>query len=144
MKRFVFQILAVWSVMAAAFVYAGSGGGSITDPGGASITQVFTNQNITATSGVYTVNRNLYKSAIFASTSSNGIATTTLPGTMVVQCGPTITGPWVTAKTQADNAMSTTTPTIYTMQDFCQYLQFKWTQTSGAHSSVSAWLLYSD
>jgi hypothetical protein len=142
MKSFILAILGVCLVAGLAF--AGSGGGSITDPEGAYSTPMLAGVNTTTTSGAFAVNRNLFKTIVFTSMSSNGTVTTTLPGTAVIKCGNTSAGPWVQAKDLTGASISATSPSMYTMEDFCQWLELVWTQTSGAHSSITATLYYSD
>ena len=114
----------------------------INSPAGAYVTQIFTNQNATVASAAQKVDRNTIKTFIFTNVSGNGAALANIPGTEVVQCGPTSTGPWVTAKTQADTSMSTTAATIFTMNDFCQWVRVNWTRTGTGTSTISTWLLY--
>ena len=141
MKKFL-SLIAVSVILMASMAYALPGAGSITNAAGAYVTQIFTNQNATVASAAQKVDRNTIKTFIFTNMSGNGTALAIVPGTEVVQCGPTSTGPWVTAKTQADTSMSTTTATIFTMNDFCQWVRVNWTRTGTGTSTISTWLLY--
>ena len=68
-----------------------------------------------------------------------GHTATTLSGTFLLECGPTKTGPFVTCKDQAGNATTTTSNTIFNIDDSVLWMRGSWAKTAG---EVKAWLNY--
>lgn len=58
-------------------------------------------------------------------------------GTLLVQCGPTSSGPWVTCQNEAGTAISTTTSKVMQWSDAVAYVRVSWAKTSG---KIKAWL----
>lgn len=149
MKSFVNFLAVIIVTMLCASAFAEK----ITAPLAATNVQIFnkyTGLGSTARYSVaYKVDRNSKKTAIFQAYSGNGTTTlATIPGTAVLQCGATSSGPWVTSKDLgASTAASATTSTLFTVDELCQWYRIGWTSTrpaDGRPRSISAWLLYTE
>jgi hypothetical protein len=68
-------------------------------------------------------------------------AEASLSGTLLVQCGPTSSGPWVTCVQEDSTAISTTANGILQWSDVASFVRVSWAKTAGR---VSAWLNLSD
>lgn len=64
-----------------------------------------------------------------------------MSGTVVAQCGPTSSGPWVTCtdRSYAQTAASVTTNTTFTWDDAATYVRLKWTSGT-VGGKLKAWL----
>lgn len=144
MKRFLCLLLAALVLITAASASAES----IRFAANVHVEPVFTSytgMNGTARySGVVKTDRNTMKAVYFAGYSSNGVQIAALPGTAALQCAPTSSGPWVTAKDRAANAISTTSPTVYHLDDYCQFMRVSWTKSETGARNLSSWILYGE
>lgn len=109
--------------------------------------QPHSNFHGTASTAVFTsavkVEPYTMKTVVMQGYSSAGVtATTTLPGTLAIQCGPTISGPFVTAKGQGGNAATSTTTGVFVLEDFCPFYRLSWTKTGTDTRSISSWIIY--
>lgn len=66
-------------------------------------------------------------------------ASASLAGTILAQCGPTSTGPWITAQNEAGTAISTTANKAIQWSDLCNFMRISWAKTTGR---VSVWFNY--
>ncbi len=71
----------------------------------------------------------------------SGHTNTSLSGTVLIQCGPTSSGPWNTCvnSSYAQTAISTTSNGTFTWSDAAAYIRASWAKTAG---EVSVWLNY--
>lgn len=80
------------------------------------------------------------KTVILQGYSSNGVAlTTALPGTITIQCGPEVVGPWITCGDRNGNAIAGTANAIYDMESAVLFMRYNYTKTR--RGSVKAWIL---
>ena len=97
-------------------------------------------------SQAYKVDRDSKKTVTYQQYSTTTVVAPTTAGTQILQCGPTSTGPWVTAKDRNSNAVSSTTTTaIYDLMSNCNWYRIGWTRSvASPNKSVSAWILFND
>lgn len=60
-------------------------------------------------------------------------------GTVLLQCGPSSTGPWTTCKDVGGNAVSSTSNGHFNLESMIPYVRASWTRTK---HRVSVWLYY--
>jgi hypothetical protein len=65
------------------------------------------------------------------------LTTGTATGTLLVQCGPTSSGPWVTCVQQDSTAITGTGSYILSWDDATAYIRASWARTTG---EISVWL----
>jgi len=112
----------------------------------ANVARLWNNYAGTASTATYSTvvkaDRNTKKSFILVGYSSAGVdQLTTLPGTAVIQTGPTSTGPWVTAKDVNGNSMSVTATAPYLIDTLNQWYRIMFTKTATNTKGISAWVL---
>lgn len=104
--------------------------------------QMFSNYSSASASAVYSTVVPVYGFKVKAMQAQGKVmatkAATTLDGTFLVQCGPTLTGPWVTCQTEAGTAISTTTNKTMQWSDSVYYVRGSWAKTSGR---LDAWIM---
>lgn len=105
---------------------------------------IFNRLSSSGTSAAFRINGSKKSVALAAySTSTTTNATgNALRGTFALECGPTSSGPWVTCKDQAGNAVSTTSLAVFNLSDAFTWLRGKWTKNG--LGNVKAWLLGKD
>lgn len=127
MKTLLFTILLLVSVVTAAFAVDQI-----------KTTSLFTAQTTTGVSSA--VNTGLYtKKSVIINGSYTGGVYGNYSGTLLLQCAPTATGPWVTCKDSSGNAVSATTNTTFDLDTLVQYVRANWTKTK---HNISVWLYY--
>lgn len=147
MKRRFLTILA--AVSALTFLACTAFAEPIRNPAGASPVQIWTNYAGVASTAKYSdaqkADRNTKKAFFFVGYSSAGVdQLTTIPGTVVVQSGPTSSGPWVTVKDVNGNALSLTTSGPYHVDSLEQWYRLKFTKTATDTKGISAWMITAD
>ena len=121
----------------------------IQNPAGAAATSIYAAAG-TASVAVYTsglkADRNTKKAFILVGYSSAGVTQlTTLPGTAVIQVGPTSTGPWVTAKDVNGTSLSGLTSSgAFLIDSLNQWYRLSWTKTGTDTRTLNAWMLTAD
>lgn len=100
---------------------------------------LFSNLSTTGNSAV--IRSTTQKSTLVVRGYDNAREEAALDGTVVLQCGPTISGPWLTAKDQAANAISATAIGTWNLDSACAFFRATWTRTTG---NISAWLIQAD
>ena len=94
-------------------------------------------------SSAYRVAGYSLKTVSITGTDMTTLAAAALSGTVLVQCGPTSSGPWSTClnNNYAQTAVSTTANGTLTWRDAAAYIRVSWAKTAGR---VKVWLNWSE
>lgn len=90
-----------------------------------------------AYSPAYNVSKYRHKSVQVQGYNMSTGAAASLDGTMLVQVGPTSSGPWVTATQEDGTAISLTSNGYLQWSDVMQFVRVSWAKTTG---KVKVWL----
>lgn len=132
MKKLILSILCILAFSTQAMAFG---------PFGAAVP--FNNYSATSSAAVYSAAYNVtgmnIKTLTVTGIAVAGHTPAALSGTVLVQCGPTSSGPWATCinNNYAQTAASTTANGSITWMDASPYIRASWSKTSG---QVKAWL----
>lgn len=132
MKKICFLVLSVLLLASGAFA---------ADPEIRSV-KVFDNHSGSAGVAVYSSVVNVSRfpqKSVMINGGYNGGTFGNYTGTVLLQCGPTVTGPWQTCKDAGNNAVTSTANAHFNLSSTIQYLRASWTKTK---HRVTVWLNY--